>query len=169
MQTREDKNANARAYRKLHRKRISELEKRYRDSHKEQVSAQQKAYKERNKEKAKAQRKIREAGRSKDMWVKNKPTHYACRIKRKYGITTQQVAHQLDKQKHRCAVCGDAFTEKTYACIDHCHIVGHFRGLLCHRCNAAEGLLRTPENVLRLYNYMQNNALFYAAVATPTA
>ncbi len=42
---------------------------------------------------------------------------------------------------------------------DHCHVTGAFRGIVCSGCNTAEGMLNTPENALRLYEYMKEMEL----------
>ena len=44
-----------------------------------------------------------------------------------------------------CQVCQVPFTklqQKIWACWDHCHTCGAFRGWLCNLCNNAEGLVR---------------------------
>jgi hypothetical protein len=44
-------------------------------------------------------------------------------------------------------------------------VTGIYRGILCHRCNAAEGLLGSPEAALRLYHRMLGNELLSYAAA----
>lgn len=62
-----------------------------------------------------------------------------------------------EEQKGCCAICG-IFKEKTERhhrlVVDHCHDTGVFRGLLCHNCNVALGLLGDNINSL-------HNAIFY--------
>ncbi len=54
--------------------------------------------------------------------------------------------------KERCEVCGD--TDKLT--VDHGHDHGYIRGVLCSRCNTAEGMLRSnPEFALALAAYLR--------------
>lgn len=42
----------------------------------------------------------------------------------------------LIRQDGCCAICGQSEKDlKKQLCIDHCHITGKIRGLLCNRCN----------------------------------
>jgi len=51
----------------------------------------------------------------------------------------------------QCAVCGS--TERL--CIDHCHDTEKPRGLLCHKCNTALGLLDDDvQRILKLSQYL---------------
>jgi len=48
----------------------------------------------------------------------------------------------------RCECCGSKFLEKKKEpVIDHCHLTGEPRGLLCVRCNTIEGLITHPNSV----------------------
>ena len=54
------------------------------------------------------------------------------------------------KQDGCCAICGQPESElKKRLCIDHCHITGHIRGLLCNRCNFFIGAASDNVNTLR--------------------
>ena len=44
------------------------------------------------------------------------------------------------EQDNRCAICG-AMPKKPLF-VDHCHVTGKVRGLLCVSCNTALGLLK---------------------------
>lgn len=57
-------------------------------------------------------------------------------------LTYSQVApvraNLLQVQKGRCALCGDI---PKAPCLDHCHVNGWIRGVLCSGCNAMLGKL----------------------------
>jgi hypothetical protein len=63
-------------------------------------------------------------------------------LKRDYGITLADYNAMLRKQANRCAICCRAETirlkrtgELRRLAVDHDHVTGAVRGLLCHRCN----------------------------------
>jgi hypothetical protein len=75
-------------------------------------------------------------------------------LKRTYGITTQEYAEMLAEQEGLCAICRRPESAKRRGrvkplAVDHCHDSSRVRGLLCHRCNAAIGLLQDDVNVLQ--------------------
>jgi hypothetical protein len=68
-------------------------------------------------------------------------------LKRTYGITYEEYKAMEKKQKGRCAICKNRETlilhgKKARLSIDHCHITGKLRGLLCNTCNVATGYLQ---------------------------
>lgn len=68
---------------------------------------------------------------------------------RRFGITEAEVTTLLSRQKNRCAICRSA---KPYGsgdwAIDHDHVTGQVRGLLCSKCNLALGLFQDDPKVL---------------------
>lgn len=62
------------------------------------------------------------------------------RYKREYGITLQEYNDLALFQEHRCAICSERPADRLH--VDHDHVFGHVRGLLCGDCNRAVGLLR---------------------------
>lgn len=73
---------------------------------------------------------------------------------RTYGLSRKGYERMFEEQEHKCKICGDggfrinSKTEKTL-CVDHCHETGAIRGLLCHNCNRALGLLRDKKELLQ--------------------
>jgi hypothetical protein len=63
-------------------------------------------------------------------------------IARTYGITLEELEELERRSGNRCMVC-DATAEEDgrNLCVDHDHDTGKVRGLLCHPCNSAAGLL----------------------------
>jgi hypothetical protein len=74
------------------------------------------------------------------------------------GITPYLFESLVLLQDGKCGVCSRPL-ERPHA--DHCHDTGKPRGLLCHHCNAAEGMIRavglTPGGFAqRLEAYLRN-------------
>jgi len=82
-------------------------------------------------------------------------------LKRTYGITYDDYLRMLEEQQHRCAICpSEGFTmdpkHKLKLVVDHCHTTGRVRGLLCHNCNRALGLLKDSRSSLeRAIGYLE--------------
>jgi Recombination endonuclease VII len=90
------------------------------------------------------ERKARKAASSKKWRDKNKHRQQGYKLKHKYGLTPEQYAVMLEQQGHRCAVCrtDDTGSSRGRFFVDHCHSTNAVRGLLCHNCNSALGLLK---------------------------
>jgi 5-methylcytosine-specific restriction endonuclease McrA len=68
--------------------------------------------------------------------------------RRKYGITEEDYNNMILSQNNLCAICNKS-SDKTLH-IDHDHITGKIRGLLCSSCNTGIGLFK--EDVYSLAN-----------------
>jgi hypothetical protein len=73
---------------------------------------------------------------------------------RKYGITYTEFKELEIKQEYRCAICGVVPTRASNRLhdgfhIDHCHVSGRVRGLLCSNCNTGIGMLKDSETILQ--------------------
>ena len=68
-----------------------------------------------------------------------------------HKITPKEFAEMLQKYSNQCAVCGtsDWRGRKNRPHIDHDHKTGKVRGILCHNCNLALGLLKDDINILQ--------------------
>jgi hypothetical protein len=87
-------------------------------------------------------------------WIENNPEQTKNTILlRKYGITSQIFDTMLDDQCGRCAICGTHFESSKATHIDHCHISGKVRALLCRHCNLVLG--HAKESVQILENAVQ--------------
>lgn len=82
-------------------------------------------------------------------------------LKKTYGMTVDEYMDLYEAQEGKCAVCGT--TEpggrfKNFA-VDHDHVTGHNRGLLCYTCNVALGLLKEdPDTMRALLSYTESHA-----------
>lgn len=85
-------------------------------------------------------------------------------LKRTYGLVWQDYARMYKAQNGLCAICiGEGFKMAEHhlvkLVVDHNHSTGEVRGLLCHNCNRAIGLLQENEQSLL-------NAIAYLKGAT---
>lgn len=85
------------------------------------------------------------------------------RLKRTYGITSEQYEALLTKQNGRCAICGISQTnqQKGKLHVDHDHKTNAVRGLLCSGCNLGLGTVNDQIKTLKaMITYLQqHNAL----------
>ena len=76
------------------------------------------------------------------------------RIKKRFGITMEELAVFCQSQGGRCVLCGA--TEKLV--LDHNHETGKLRGLLCGHCNSMIGFARDNIVVLeKAIIYIRDN------------
>lgn len=80
----------------------------------------------------------------------------AANLKRRYGITSEEVVQMYRDQSGRCGICDIpidihelGFTQHTAAHIDHLHGSVHVRGLLCSPCNLGLGHFKDNRKVLQ--------------------
>lgn len=78
---------------------------------------------------------------------------------KKFGFTLDQYYTILTKQNYCCAIClGSEVGGKGRWHIDHDHLTGKFRGLLCHNCNIALGNFKDSVTILKnAINYLGNS------------
>lgn len=69
-------------------------------------------------------------------------------LKRLYGITADDYATMLAEQGGVCAICLEPQERRALA-VDHDHVTGEVRGLLCDNCNHALGKFQDSTDHLR--------------------
>jgi hypothetical protein len=89
----------------------------------------------------------------------NYPQFRAIEIKRemrKYGITVEQYEEMAAKG---CAICGAKQGEtKRRMPVDHCHVTGKVRAVLCMFCNTAIGKFRDdPDLCIKAAEYLKSH------------
>lgn len=86
------------------------------------------------------------------------PDHYRdAHLKRTYGISLAEFNRMLLAQGKTCACCGkdEAGGKHNQWCVDHDHVTGAVRQLLCKDCNIVLGIVEdSPEHLQRLINYI---------------
>lgn len=69
--------------------------------------------------------------------------------RRTYGLSADDVDTILDAQGGGCAICGELPEKLGKLHLDHDHVTGDIRGLLCQPCNHALGLFQDDPELLR--------------------
>lgn len=78
-------------------------------------------------------------------------------IESKYGITAEDYAALLAYQGGKCFICERARGVRRRLAVDHNHVTGEVRGLLCSKCNQMLGEARdNPEFFRRAAHYLGN-------------
>ncbi len=73
-----------------------------------------------------------------ERYHKDKRRFENTRLKTRYGITLAEFENLSNAQQGKCACCGDVPSRLV---VDHCHVSGNVRGLLCGSCNTGIGSL----------------------------
>lgn len=116
----------------------------YRLENAEQHRAVRRAYRVKNRDRLVAQERARREV--------NKDRYKNYHLKAAYGITTDEVDTISAHQGCRCASC----RELVELHVDHNHVTGDVRGLLCGPCNRALGLLKEdPMRIRALAVYIE--------------
>jgi hypothetical protein len=85
------------------------------------------------------------------------------RLLREYGLTTADVQALIDAQGGLCAIC----EERPAVHVDHDHVTGQVRGVLCFPCNAALGQFRDRIDLLaRAARYLETTTWQKTRVCT---
>jgi hypothetical protein len=69
-------------------------------------------------------------------------------LKTGYGMTLDQYESLLQRQGGKCEICKNAASTGKRLVVDHCHVTGRIRGLLCSRCNLAIGMFKDSIDAL---------------------
>ena len=87
---------------------------------------------------------------------KSKELSRKTHIMRKFGITIAEYDSMLAAQNGVCAICEDTCSTGYKLAVDHNHITGKIRALLCKNCNTAIGLLKENTNTMnKAINYLE--------------
>jgi hypothetical protein len=80
----------------------------------------------------------------------------ASQLRRKYGLSPEQLDRLFHQQRGRCAICQEKPDERGLV-VDHCHESGDVRALLCNACNTLLGMARDDIGRLRAaIRYLEN-------------
>jgi hypothetical protein len=89
---------------------------------------------------------INQVTKCKHCGVEHKLRGYSCTVCKngvtRYKMTRLDMIALHEKQNKKCAICEkelELFIDRKGGFIDHCHITGTVRGILCITCNTAVG------------------------------
>jgi hypothetical protein len=85
------------------------------------------------------------------------------RRRRDYGLSRAEFEAMLRRQDGRCAICRKPERRKLYGkvsdlSVDHDHLMGQVRGLLCFDCNTSIGKLGDAPGVRAALTYLERYA-----------
>lgn len=90
-----------------------------------------------------------------DARVRNPDIEYERNLQRNFGISLNEYIEKFNNQNGGCAICGNVETSingrsklTRRLAVDHNHITGKIRDLLCFRCNATLGKLNEDLELL---------------------
>lgn len=171
---REQVAARVKAYHASHHKEYAERGKAYREKNREKVNAKSRAYnithKEEhaayyltNKERLSAYQKAYRIAHRAEILAAQKLHHATHKEeattrarKYKYGLSESQYETLLQKQGGVCAICKKSEWGRRGPHVDHDHATGKVRGIVCHYCNAALGMLRdNAETAQSIIHYLK--------------
>lgn len=164
---REKNNARRRIYYAIHREELSvskaDYQRAHRANHLEEYRIRERAYYFKNKDKKRAQAKAYRLANKEKCRLATKKWDFIHREEkmarvrmRKFGLSQEAFDGLLDKQGGVCAICNKVNWNGKGPHVDHDHITGKVRGILCHSCNVSLGLIKDDPNVARaMANYIE--------------
>lgn len=79
---------------------------------------------------------------------KHSVAHSYKRRAKRYGLTTEELDSLWSKQQGLCGICNNSLKLGKKTHVDHNHVTGQVRGLLCENCNRGLGLFKELEQNL---------------------
>lgn len=103
---------------------------------------QEAAEQKRNSPEEREKRNIIQREKNKNPETRAKKNKY--QITNRFGLLSEQYDGFINRQQGRCAIC-DVLTPLA---VDHDHVTGKIRGMLCRPCNVALGMLKDSPDIL---------------------
>lgn len=149
----------------MREKQTKEYQKKYREKNHERLLKYKNAWYKKNNERLRKQardyyaanpEKIKEYQRI--GYLKYKDRVLDRKRYRKYGITGDEFRKIAKKQKGKCPICKRKLDKNPS--VDHNHVTGKIRGLICNPCNLAIGNAEdSPDRLRAMANYLENKTL----------
>ena len=146
-------------WKEAHPNYMKEYMQKYNEEHKEEKKVVDREYHQAHKEERNAYRR---------QWTVDHPGHQLAHrrkkrledplydrrhmLKTKYGITAEEYDEMLESQGNGCAICSGRELQKGryHMHVDHNHVTGQVRGILCHKCNSLLGMAKDSIEILNL-------------------
>lgn len=139
------------------KEQISEYNKFYRLQNPERIRELKRQFRRDNPDKIREYRRRYSIAHPKDDMQRRN-----ARLKNYYGITLDDYNTLLAEQNEVCRICGlperilDHRTKKPkYLSVDHDHITGQIRGLLCGNCNKNIGVIENKDFMKKAISYLK--------------
>jgi len=152
----EERKVYQKAYRAAHREKAKSYAKAYRIIHGERLKIQYKAYRTVHRKELMAKKKAyyfvhreKEMARSKTYAAAHKEEKKIYDILHKYRLSNVAFNILLKNQGGVCAICRKSDWNGRGPHVDHDHISGKVRGILCQNCNAALGMIGDDVKISR--------------------
>jgi hypothetical protein len=108
--------------------------------HKDEIKARSAAWYAANWERGKASRRAYGAKHRVTKMIYDKK-HNRRKTLGRHNLTVEDYQQMFSEQGGLCAICGNPPGERAL-CVDHDHVTGKVRGLLCDACNRALGVFQ---------------------------
>lgn len=127
---------NVLAWQRIYADRANAKSAKWKRENSDQVKSFNTLYREKNRERLRSQSRAYMLQKRHEMSFEERQiSNRRIDLKRKYGITTEQYEEMLIAQDGLCAICRrDDFGNKLPP-VDHDHVTGKVRGILCQQCN----------------------------------
>ena len=99
--------------------------------------------------------KVKRREYSKKNYELTKEVKHSFTIKSKFGITKKHYNEMEAASFGACEICKMPDSAGRKLSVDHNHVTGVIRGLLCTKCNAAIGALKTDAGIELLQNAIE--------------
>ena len=136
----------------MYSEKKKEYNKQWKLLNKEKVLETTRLWRKENKEKIKVSRLT---------WSSSSPENQKRSLLKKYKLSLEDYNLMFEEQNGCCKICNTHQTDlKKPLFVDHCHITGNVRGLLCSTCNSALGMLKDNVSLFeRATHYLRSNGI----------
>jgi hypothetical protein len=146
-----ERRAYEKEYRAKNKETINKYQREYRAAHVEQRRAYMKDYYSENVDSIRKKSEVY----FKSRYPLCRDKYLNSQLKSRYGITLAERSKMLEDQGGCCAICKSETPGSKNWHVDHCHVTGRVRGILCQRCNLLlSNATDNPDTLLAAVAYL---------------